>query len=296
MERGKSVLLTFGKPGRRLKRKIALTGLVCRLFLFYIFNPIILIRARFSPDVWLKRKAAAIRVVRLLFPFELKGHQVTPAAHGHIIVINHPSLNDPICALLYALGLDWKREIIVPVNLPWFEGICRYRTKLLKLGVNIVPVLTPETAKRLGSDSQVSNVQSTFLTNYISELAMTLSRGGFAIVAQQATRQRYIFSGFAQSESGDGILSTISLILVGLRRAKLLEQVDFIPVGVIPHSIHAKPRLHPFRKYALNVGEPIPAARLAAVKNAAKRAADLYILLRLAELLPSEYHFACKPN
>jgi len=296
MECGKSILLTFGKHGRILKQKIRITGVISRLLLFIIFNPIAIFCENRNPKSWRHRRAAPIKLVRFFFPFNVKGHQMIASKHGQVFVINHPTLNDPLCAILYALDLYPDREIIIPVNLPWFEAICSYRTKLLKIGINIVPILTPETAKRLGSENQVSSVQSTFMSNYIAEVTRVLSGGGLAIVAQQATRQRYIFTDIFQSESGNGILATISFILVGLRRAKLLEQTDFIPVGIIPHSVHAKSSINLFCKYDLNVGESILAAELGIIKNASKRPADLHILHKLAELLPPEYHFQVKIN
>jgi len=289
MEHGKSVLLNFGEPGRLLKRKMAITGFICRLLLFIVFNPIFLLRAKMKPSLWKRRKAIARKLGRFMFPFKLEGEQASSSSRGQIIVINHPTLNDPICATLYALDLYPEREIIIPVNLPWFEGLCRYRLKLLKIGVKIVPILTPETAKRLGSNDLVPSVQAALIKNYTTEFAETLRRGGLAVVAQQATRQRYVFTDSAQSESGNGILSTVSLILTGLRRNKLLEQACFIPIGIIPHDVHTKPKLNPFRKYTLNIGKSIVASDLIAIKNDAKRPADLYMLQKIAELLPSEY-------
>jgi len=290
MERGGSVLLTFGESGRALKRKIALTGIICRILLFFIFNPIFMLRARFFPNVWHRRKASAVKIVRFFCPFSVKGHQAGTSQGGQIVVINHPTLNDPICAILYIINLYPNREIIIPMNLPWFESVCKYRSRLCKIGVNIVPILTPHTATRLGDSDDVSKVQSAFMSNYVAEFAGTLSRGGLAVVAQQATRRKHLFTCPAQAETGKDILSTVTLILLGLRRAKLLEQAFFIPVGVIPHHVGAKPGLNVFRKYTLNVGEPILATDLAIVKNAAKRPADLHILLKLKELLPDEYH------
>ena len=289
MAHGKSVLLNFGAPGRLLKRKMAITGFICRLLLFIIFNPIFLLRARTKSHLWKRRKAIAIKLGCFMFPFKLEGQQALSASQGQIIVINHPTLNDPICASLYALNLYPDREIIIPVNLPWFEGLCRYRLKLLKIGIKIVPILTPETAKRLGSNDLIPSVQTALIKNYTTEFAKTLRCGGLAVVAQQATRQRYIFTDSAQLESGTGILSTVSLILAGLRRDKLLEQACFVPVGVIPHDIHAKPKLNLFRKYTLNVGKSIVASDLIAIKNDAKRPADLYMLQKIAELMPLEY-------
>jgi len=286
-----STLLTFGKPGRDLKRKIALTGFICRVVFFLIFNPVFLVRARFFPNAWKRRKMKAVRVMRRFFPFDTKGYEAKPTSYGQVFVINHPTLNDPLCAIIYALHQNPDSEIIVPVNLPWFESICVYREKLRKIGVNIVPILTPETAKRLGDNSEISKVQAGLMKNYITEFMQTLSRGGLAVVAQQATRRRYLFKDPAQSETGDDILSTISLILVAIKKAGLLQQALFVPVGVAPHSTDAKPKLNPFKKYTLNIGEPILAEDLANIKNAAKRPADLYILQKLAELLPAVYHF-----
>jgi hypothetical protein len=291
IERGKSMLLAFGRPGRELKRKIAPTGFVCRFLFFLIFNPIFILRAKFFPNAWKRRRNTALKIMRLFFPFTIRGYKMPPTSHGQIFVINHPTLNDPICAIVYALLQNPAREVIVPVNLPWYESICRYRAKLLKIGINIVPILTPQTAKRLDEDANVSKTQTMLMKNYVAEFMKTLSAGGMAVVAQQATRKRYIFTDAVQAETGSEILSTISLILDGTRRAKLLDEIFFIPVGVVPHKINAKAKLNPFRKYMLNIGEPILGAELAAVKNAAKRPADLYMLLKLKDLLPREYHF-----
>ena len=297
IENGNSVLLTFGKPGRTLKRKIALTGFICRVVFFLIFNPIFLTRVKYKPNLWKRRKASAMKVMRLFFPFYSNECRTKSTDHGQVIVINHPTLNDPICAILYAVYSNPDCEVIVPVNLPWYESICRYRIKLSKLGIKIVPILTPETALRLGpsEDDSAARVQAALMKNYVAEFTSTLACGGIAIVAQQATRKRYVFNNVAQSETGNDILSTISLILVAIRRSGLLEQAIFTPVGVVPHKIDAKAKLNPFRKYTLNVGEPILAADLAAIKNAAKRPADLYILRRLLDLLPIEYHFENQP-
>jgi len=289
-----STLMTFGKPGRDLKRKIAATGFICRVVFFLIFNPIFLIRARFYPSAWSRRKQKAVRLMRRFFPFDIKGYEAMPTSHGKVFIINHPTLNDPLCAIIYALYQNPDSEIIVPVNLPWYESICVYREKLRKIGVNIVPILTPETAKRLDGDlgnDEISKVQAGLMKNYITEFVQTLSRGGLAVVAQQATRRRYLFKDKAQSETGDDILSTISLILVGIKKAGIMEQALFVPVGVVPHSIDAKPKLNPFKKYTLNIGEPILAKDLASIKNAAKRPADLHMLQKLTKLLPTVYHY-----
>ena len=291
MERGYSILLSFGEDGRKLKRKMRITGFICRVLLFFIFNPVFLVRAHFFPNVWNRRKATAVKVARLFFPFRSEGYKMTPTQNGQIFIINHPTLNDPICALLYALEIYPDREIIIPVNIPWFENVCSYRSKLLNIGINLVPILSPETAKRLGSNDNVSRVQTAFMRNYITEFTNTLSRGGFAVVAQQATRRRYLFSDYAQSVSGDGILSTISLIISGIRRAKLSDRTYFTPIGVVSHTVNADPKLNLFRKYTLTVGEPILASELIAVKNKSRRPADLHMLHRLMEVLPAEYHF-----
>ena len=292
MEERKSVLLTFGEPGRTLKKKIALTGFICRSICFIIFNPVFLARAHYFPVAWRRRKTGALKVVRFFFPFTETGGNNAPAEAGKILVINHPTLNDPICAILHALDHYPNSEVIVPINLPWFESICRYRKKLLKIGINIVPILTPETAKRLGSsdNNDISKVQASLIHNYTAEFVKSMSGGGLAVVAQQATRKRHIFKNPGQSETGQEILSTISLILIGLRRGKITDKTYFVPVGVTPNNLSIKPKLNLFHKYNLNLGEPILATDLADIKNAAKYTADLHILLKLAELLPKEYH------
>ena len=58
---------------------------------------------------------------------------------------------------------------------------------LRKIGINVVSVLTPETAKRLGACDGVSRVQTVLMRNYIAEFTKTLSLRGIVVVAQQAT-------------------------------------------------------------------------------------------------------------
>ena len=298
MERGKSVLLGFGKEGRTLKRRIAPVGLVCRFFFFLIFNPFFRLFAGNSKKIYRRRKALTIRLARLLFPFKSMGHELEFSPCGHIFVINHPTLNDPLCAIIYALTCYPKREVVMPVNLPWFESICRYRQLLLRIGINIVPILTPSTAERLKSSKDVASIQSLLVSNYITELFQTVSKGGLVVIAQQATRQRYLFTSAEQFESGPATLSPISLILTKLRRhSDIFNDILVVPIGVIPHSSRASSSLNLFCKYQLNVGKPISAADLAAVQIPnQKRAADFHILRRLAELVPSEYHFAKIPS
>jgi hypothetical protein len=293
-ERGKPLLPTFGEAGRLLKRKIALTGFLFRLLLFLIFNPFFLIGTRFYPVLWTHCKKFAIKLVKIIFPFDISGQPVNPSLQSPIFIINHPTLNDPICTILYAIMQYPEREIIVPVNLPWYESIYRYRDKLLKIGIRIVPILTPETIKRLGSSEYAGEVQQGLVAGYTAELAATLQSGGMAVVAQQATRQRHLFANITQAESGEGILATVSLILIGLKRAKIMAQVDFVPIGVIPHVPHAKPRINLFCKYTLNIGKAIPAEELSKIKNESKRPADLFMLHKLKMLLPGEYHYAQK--
>jgi len=289
LEEGKSILLTFGEPGRILKKNIRRTAIACQILFIIVFNPISLFFGRNKPDFWMKKKSFAVSFAKKVFPFNLEGKKPDESDHGQILVINHPTLNDPICTIIYALELYPDREVVVPVNLPWYEGIAKYKKFLSAIGVRIVPVLTPATAKRLGTNENISQVQTMLVSNYTAEVAKIIKDGGMAVLAQQATRQRYIFSSPEQSKTGDGILSTISFVLAGLKRSKILDKAMVCPIGIIPYSLKAKAKLNPFRKYTLNVGEPILAADLSKVKNEAKRSADLFVLRALAELIPGEY-------
>ena len=292
MESGDSILKKLGEPGKILKRKIRITGFISRFMMFLVFNRFILLFTK-TESAWKKRRRTAIWLAGLFFPFNKTGHELQHSDNGQIIVINHPTLNDPICAILLAMRQFTDREIIVPVNMPWYESICKYRRCLIKIGVKIVPILTPETAKRLTSDEETplkaSDIQTLLMANYNAELLETLKKKGIAIVAQQATRRRHVFDNENQKNTGENILSTISFINVGIKRAKIKESTDFVPIGVIPYNTKAKPKLNPFRKYTLNIGKPILAANLSEIKNPAKRPADMHILERLAELVPDEY-------
>lgn len=304
MDNGESILETFGDSGRRLKREIALTGFVCRLLFTYAFSPLFLLRIRLAraenrPAIWRRRKLHAIRIARLIFPFKTIGYRLNEdSAKGQIFIINHPTLNDPLCAILFAIITYPDCEIVIPVNLPWFESICRYRQKLLEMGIILVPILTPKTIARLDSTPKIGEIRNTFVSHYTDELTDTLKRGGLAVVAQSATRQRHLFLDETQSKTGTSetgveILGTVSMMLLAIRRAKITDHANIIPVGVIPHRPDAPAKINPFCKYTLKVGAPISANFLAQVKNPAKKlSADLHLLQRLQALTPSEYHFA----
>ena len=295
MENGKSVLLGFGESGKKLKREIAATGLICRILLFLIFNPVFRFRLKLSRNkerLYIRRKSFAVWLAKIIFRFKTTGHEKTDLSE--IFVINHPTLNDPLCALFYALICYPDREIILPVNLPWFESICKYRQKLLAVKINIVPIITPKTVERLSDNPQISSVQQNFITHYLSSLTQVLSTGGMAVVAQQATRQRFLFAKKEQYTTGENILSTISLILASIKRAKILEKVAFVPTGVVPHSTKSRQSLNLFRKYTLNFNKSITAIDLTETSKElnVKRAPDLKILHMLAETIPEFYHYS----
>ena len=294
MENGKSVLLSFGESGKRLRREIAATGLICRILLFMIFNPFFRLRVRLAKNkekLYKRRKSFAVWLAKIVFKFKTKGH--TKTDFSEIFVINHPTLNDPLCALFYALTCYPNREIILPVNLPWFESISKYRQKLLAVKINIVPIITPKTVERLSDSPQISSVQQNFITHYLSSLTEILSNGGMSVVAQQATRQRFLFANKEQYTTGENILSTISLIIACLKRAKILEKIIFVPTGVVPHSTKARQSLNLFRCYTLNFNKSISAIDLIEVSKelSAKRAPDLKMLHMLAEVVPEFYYY-----
>ena len=117
-----------------------------------------------------------------------------------------------------------------------------------------------------------------------------LRSGGMAIIAQQATRQRYLFESLEQFNSGEGILPTVSAVLMSARHDPF--DISVIPIGVIPHSTDAKPTLNLFRRYRLNVGTTVPSSNLANLKRTSSvRPADFFVLHAIATLLPREYHY-----
>lgn len=288
---GQSILSTFGKRGRLLKWKMAFPGFICRSLLFFISNLSSLSKVKNPTTIRRNRKNFAMKLLKFFFPFYTNGEINLFQSSGCVFVINHPTLNDPICAAICIAQMFPERNIMLPINLPWFENVRKYHEKLVQLGITLVPILTPKTVQRLGKDSYILEVQKVLIDNYKKKLIETLSGNGFIIVAQQATRKPYLFSNVEQLRNGANILPTVSLILSCIRRAKLLKKVCFIPIGIIPHKLNAKSGLNLFCKYTLNIGETILAQELTNVNNLAKRPADLHILLKLLELLPSEYHF-----
>jgi len=294
MEDGNSLVSTFGDAGVKLKRnkKTTVASFICRVLFAIVFNPIFRMRARKDPEIYQRCKARAINAAAIFFPYRHTGSGIDSSSqNGHIIVINHPTLNDPICAIIYALRSLPDREVIVPVNLPWFEGICKYRQHLLKMGINIVPILTARTLERLGNDPAAAALKTPFETHYMQGLISVMANCGVAVIAQQATRQPYVFMSEDESRGID-IKPTISFVLAAVKRAKAPNygQIHIVPVGVVPHA-RATNGINFYRRYILNVGQSLTVEALSAIEyEGVKRPVDYHILIALAALLPPAFH------
>jgi hypothetical protein len=155
-------VLTELTGGVELKRKMVKTGQVTRwIFRRILFTRRFMRAAERDPSLWQTRRLWFVKNWgRILFPFTK--HQrckLEVDDRGKIIIINHPSLTDPLVTIIWAVLNFPDKPVLLPVNLPWFEEIGLFLGPLKKIGIILLPMLTPKTIKRLEEHQTVAGME-----------------------------------------------------------------------------------------------------------------------------------------
>ncbi len=200
-----------------------------------------------------KLRERAISVMKPFAPFKISGE--FPQYNGSIIIgFNHPSLGEIFRLLCLGFKVYPDRKFLFPVNIPWYECLVNIIPKLARMGVEIVPMITPSTEAKLNKkfegDNQkldlVKNLKFVFARNYMRAVTDFANNNGIIVVAPSATRQATVLS--------EHIHPTMTL-LSHLIFKEGISNVLFLPVAIIEPGKNDR-KLNIFKCYGIKPCKP----------------------------------------
>lgn len=299
---GQESILAQLSGGKELKKDMAMTGRLTRWLLRLVLFPKRFLRAaEHNPELWESRRNQVVRRWgRLFFPFRLSyDPNIKFSDGGKVIVINHPSLTDPITTVVWAALAFPGKSILLPVNLPWFEEFGEFIGLLKRVGITLVPILTPKTLRRLKKYQtpeqidETSRLKAKLEREYLQAMLKLADDGGISIVAQSATRQRHLWLDREQrltgvSADGRKPVPTVGLVAAEARHSGLGRNVDLVVVGVVLPNwcLWGFGKLNLFTPYELNIGAVEPILEL---REREGPRLDSWVLRKMEELVPKSY-------
>lgn len=231
-----SVLDSLGAEDLRLE--MAPVGKACSLLANILCST--------SDNERLRKRSIAL--LRFIFPAKLDSP--FPGSDDAVVIgFNHPSLGE-IFRLLY-LGFEAYpgREFLFPVNIPWYESIAHIIPKLRRLNINITPMITPSTEKKLrdrfaGDEEKLKDVQhlkTLFERRYMRVARAAAESGGVILVAPSATRQATVFS--------DHLHPTMTILAHMIYR-KNETRALFVPVTILEPKNNDR-KINAFKLYGI---------------------------------------------
>ena len=253
-----------------LKKEVKMTGLICRS----LVNTITI-----ASDEKLRK--IGIKLLDLIAPAKLLA-DFPKTNHGIIIGFNHPSLGEIF--RLISLGFKYytERRFLFPVNLPWFEELIPVEDKLHRLGIYIMPMITPSTEIKLkklceGDEERLIKIQNTkvmYERQYMRTAKRFASEGTLIFVAPSATRQAEVIS--------DHIHPTMTLLAHMVYKGSE-ENAIFLPVTVLEPKRNNR-KLNLFKTYGIYPCEPFSASEVKELAEKHSRDFDLAFLTRIDEI------------
>jgi len=221
-----------------LKEEMNMAGFFCKLLADYVCMS--------KDDSKLRKRTS--HILKYLTPAELiKDFPLWEEAI--VIGFNHPSLGEIFRLLLIGFEVYEKREFLFPVNIPWYEQMVPIIPKLKRLGITIVPMITPSTEAKLKSRymgdedkyNQLQHFKVLFERNYMRKAKEAASKKHIIFVAPSATRQQAVL--------GEHIHPTMTLLSHMIYK-KTENRSLFLPVAVIEPKRNNR-RLNLFKSYKL---------------------------------------------
>lgn len=204
-----------------------------------------------------------------------------------VIGFNHPSLGE-ILRLGYIVLKNYPgRELLFPVNIPWYETLTAEIPKLERLNVHITPMITPKTEAKLiekaGNNqemlSDIQHYKAIFEKNYMRASRKCAENKGIIVVAPSATRQKDVFVNEAQKKGEAHLHPTMTLLARVLLR-KETDRATFLPMAVLEPPV-SNPNLNLFRDYRLYPCEPFSTEDVRNLTSEHSRRFDYEFLKRI---------------
>ena len=204
-----------------------------------------------------------------------------------VIGFNHPSLGEILRLASIVLEHYPQRQILFPVNIPWYETLTADISKLERLNIHITPMITPKTEAKLilkadGNQSMLDDIQhykTLFEKAYMRAARKCGESKGIIVVAPSATRQATVFQNEEQKRGEGSIHPTMTLLArVVLRRAG--DRATFLPMTVLEPQV-ANPNLNLFKEYRLYPCEPFSTEDVRRLTSEHSREFDYEFLKRI---------------
>lgn len=249
-----SLLKSLG--GEKLRREMVPVGKVCRMVVDYLVK--MTGPKKDTPRHAENAQKKLVRVLSRITPGEYDGF-VGDNKNGLVVGFNHPSLGEIAHILTMKIDKMGSRTMLFPVNLPWYEALCKYYDKIKLLGIIITPTITPSTWNKLGLKEgtelydDATRIKHEFREAYTKESHDIVKNGGVIFVAPSATRQAKVFKTPAVYRKEEDIIPTMAVLALRLLKDPEMN-CDFLPMGVLPPKRHGR-GLNLYKKYRLIPGE-----------------------------------------
>jgi len=246
-----------------------------------------------------KNRLRIAKIFDFLFPAETNSFPERPPSFplfstgsGIVLGFNHFSLGEiprlvSICFKSYP-----TKDLLFPVNFEFYSYLNRSKDYLAALGIELLPILTPrvyqkmiEKARTDEEKREIEAKQHKFSRQYLERAIEVLEEGGVVLIAPSRTRQKTVFNSEEEFLGLKPVPPVLRLIAMAFFRKFPDQQLDFIPIPIIPPS-HFSRGLNLFRKYYF------PACFYGFKPIVAKRADfDHGFLSYIASQLPEEFSY-----
>ncbi len=200
-----------------------------------------------------KLRQRAANIIKPFSPVKVTGE--FPSCEDAVVIgFNHPSLGEifrliGVCFMIYE-----DKEFLFPVNIPWYENLVPIIPQLKRMGITIVPMITPSTEAKLvarhSEDEEmltiIKNIKVAFERNYMRAAKDVASRKGVIVVAPSATRQTEVIS-----EHIHPTMTLLAHILLKGENARAM----FLPVVILEPAINDR-KFNAFKYYGIRPCKP----------------------------------------
>ena len=275
LEEGDSVLAELG--AEKLSQRMRPMGWLCGVFLRTIAKKAN--RRKYSDAYahprWFHHRGCTLQKLSFFAPIRTSGQRLDlydRSDSAYVIGFNHPSLGEIIRVIGISMECFESKELLLPVNLTWYENLIQYKWFFEDVGIYICPLITPSTEgkirKILGDDTEaikkMEKYKSDFFNYYMGMCRRAIENDNVILVAPSATRQATVFPSRAAYD-GEAKLNPV-MAAIALAALKDKHTCTFVPVAVTPPK-HGTKLLNLFRSYHLFVCDSISFAEIQQMKN-----------------------------
>lgn len=256
-----SLLATLG--AEQLRKEMVPVGKACNAAINYFFSTTGPKNNRTLHDKNAKRKL--VKVLSKITP-GIYGKMPKDNPHGLVVGFNHPSLGEIARILTMKIDIMGDKPMYFPVNLPWYESLAPNYDRIKRLGIIIVPTITPATWNKMNLKEgtllfeEGNRLKHEFRDLYTKVSHDGLKDGGVVFVAPSATRQATVFKNEETYKKEENIIPTMSMLALKLYRDPEMD-CDFLPMAILPPKGY-KRGLNFRKKYQLIPGEIMKASEI----------------------------------